>query len=159
MRQIQWITLALALALSSCSMYKEVEVQDITDVRVMEFSEEKVSAEVDLKVKNPNWYGVKLVKSEVYLELNGAHVGDMKLQEKVKIPRKAVSYHTLKVIAEYEDVSGSFLQNFLTLIFNPVVKMKAEGYIKGRALIIGKKVPILVEEDINLQDINIGGGG
>jgi len=50
----------------------------------------------------------------------------------------------------------NFLQNFLTLLFNPKVKLKAEGYIRGRALFVSKKVPVLIEEDLDASTLNLG---
>lgn len=157
MKRLFYLGFVAVIAMSSCTMYQDVEVLEVNDVRVTEFSNEVIRAEVDLKVKNPNWYAIRLTKSEVDLTVNENELGKLNLGEKVKLAPKAVSYNTLKVEADYEDISGNFLQNMLGLIFKPKIDFKAEGYIKAKALIFGKKVPIKIEEQVDPSDINIGG--
>jgi len=137
-------------------MYQEVELLEVVDVHVTEFSAEHIKAEVALKVNNPNWYKVRLVDSEIDLEINGSNMGVMNLSDKLVIDAKSISYPTLKIDADLSNAEGNFLQNFLTLIFNPKIHFKAEGYAKAKGLIFTKKVPILIEEDIDPQNLDMG---
>jgi len=153
------LVLALLLVVAcvhSCTFYNDVEVLEVQDVRVEEFSDKMIVAEVDLLIDNPNWYKVKLTKSEIDLAINGSDVGQMGLGEKLTIPKKTKSTHTVVIEADYEVLQTNFLQNFLTLLFNPKVKLKAEGYIRGRALFVSKKVPVLIEEDLDASTLNLG---
>jgi hypothetical protein len=83
-------------------------------------------------------------------------VGQMQLGEKLTIPKNSKTTQTVTIEADYEELETNFLQNFLTLLFNPKVHMKAEGYMKGRALFVGKKVPVLIEEDLDASTFNLG---
>ena len=56
--------------LPGCKMYQEVEVLEVQNVEVTEFSEDLVEVEVELLVDNPNWYNVKIVESDLDLFLN-----------------------------------------------------------------------------------------
>ena len=148
--------LLVVVCAHSCTLYNDVEVLEVQDVRVKEFSDKVIVAEVDLLIDNPNWYKVKLTKSEIDLAINGKDVGQMGLGEKLTIPKKTKSTHTVLIEADYEVLQTNFLQNFLTLLFNPEVKLKADGYITGRALFVSKKVPVLIEEDIDASTFNLG---
>lgn len=148
--------LLVVVCAQSCKFYQPVEVLEVQDVRVVEFSDKMIVAEVDLLIENPNWYKVKLTKSAIDLEVNGADIGQMELGEKLTIPKKSKSVQTVTIEADYEELQTNFLQNFLTLLFNPKVKFKAEGYMKGRALFIGKKVPVLIEAELDANTFNLG---
>lgn len=148
--------LLIVLCAQGCGLYNSVEVLEVEDVRVKEFSDKVIVAEIDLLIENPNWYKVKLTKSEINLQINDADVGQMELREKLTIPKNSKTIQTVTIEADYEALETNFLQNFLLLLFNPKVHMKAEGYMKGRALFIGKKVPVLVEEDLDASTFNLG---
>jgi LEA14-like dessication related protein len=146
----------IVLCAQSCGIYNNVEVLDVQDVRVIEFSDAAIVAEVDLLIENPNWYKVKLIRSEINMKINGADIGRMKLGKKLTIPKKSKAIQTMTIAADYEELQASFLKNFLTLLFNPKVNLQAEGYMKGRALFIGKKIPVMIEEDLDARDFNLG---
>lgn len=145
--------LVAALALTSCGMYKEVEVLEVERFDVHEFSADIVSADVVLKVSNPNGYKIKLVDSDIDLKLNGSKMGKLHLREKLVLPRKDTTVQTLRVTADLAAMEGDFLSNTLSLLFKKTALIEADGYVKGRALFIGKKVPIDFEEEIKTEDI------
>lgn len=158
MKRYRIVLLALCLVVlaPSCKLYHEVEVLEVQDVRLKEFSDKTIEAEVDLLIENPNWYAVKLTRSEIDMSINDKGIGQMQLGEKLKIAKKSKTTQTVHIVADYEDMESNFLANFLTLLFNPKVKFKAEGYMKGRALIFGKKVPVEIEEDLDLNGFDLG---
>lgn len=141
----------LLLLLSSCSFYKEVEVSEVKNVKITRFDQDVVEAEITLELINPNWYAVTLTESFVDVYINGKEIGEVELKEKVKLPKKTTNLRTLVMVGDYEKMSSGFLDNLLTLLFANQAKFEAKGYMKGRALLITKKVEVDVQEFVDLR--------
>ena len=125
----------------------------VEDFVVHEFSADIVSADVILKVGNPNWYKIKLVDSDIDVKLNGNKMGKLHLREPLSLPKKDTTIQTLRVTADLTSMEGDFFSNTLSLLFKKTALVEADGYVKGRALGIGKKVPVGFEEEIKTEDI------
>ncbi|MCB0760297.1 MAG: LEA type 2 family protein [Flavobacteriales bacterium] len=149
------VVLFLAVGLVSCSFYDDVELVSVQDVEVLEFSQDIIHAHVDLELKNPNWYNVKVIDSELELFLNGKRMGKVRLGEKVTIPRNSTSIQRVHILSDVKEFESNFLQNVLTLLFNKSTKMEIKGWIEGRGFVVKKRVPILIEEDINPRDFGL----
>jgi LEA14-like dessication related protein len=143
----------IATILTSCSFYKEVEVTEVKDVKITRFDQDIVEAEVTLEIKNPNWYAVSLTESFVDVYINGKEIGEVELKEKIKLPKKTTNVRTLVMVGDYEKMSSGFLDNLLTLLFANQAKFEAKGYMKGRALLVTKKVDVNVEEFVDLRNM------
>ncbi len=136
-------------------MYKDVEVVSVEDVKLNEFNKDLVGAEIKLKVDNPNWYKVKLKKSELNVFVNGSDLGIMTLAEPITLPKYSQTVQTLTVFGNYEELQNNFLKNMLSLLFNSKVDLEAKGYVKGKIFLFPKKVPVEIKEQIDLKDIGL----
>jgi LEA14-like dessication related protein len=154
MKLIQKVVLIVAAVgmLHSCTLYKEVEVLEVHNVEVKEFSQELVEVEVELLVDNPNWYNIKIVKSDLDLLLNSKDIGTLQLAKKVVVPKKAKSIQKISVYTDYDDLKENFLKNVLTLLFARKTEFQATGYVKAKGLFIAKKVPVDVKQEIDLTE-------
>jgi len=142
----------LPFLVTSCSIYKDVEVVEVRDVRMAELSQEGLGAEVDLMLQNPNGYKVKVTGSDLNVWVNGREAGKVRLLEPVTIlPRSTASY-TLKVHAPYDELAPGFLASLISLLFVDAVAFKAEGYVQGKALGITRKVNVSVNETVPLGE-------
>lgn len=144
----------LLLMLSSCKFYKEVEVKEVQNIVVTDFTQELVQAEVTLLINNPNWYAVTLTQSDIDVFVNQRDMGKVNLVEKIKLPSKTTTTYTITLQGEYEAVSNDFLGNLLGLLIAPEAEFKAKGFVKGRALLIGREVPVDITEMIDLRGMN-----
>lgn len=150
-------TLALvfvfATTLTSCSFYDDVEVIEVQKVDVKEFSKDIISADIYLKIDNPNFYKIKLMESDIDLFMNGKKMGKLHLREPLELPKKEVSVQALRMTADISDMSGDFIANTLTLLFAKSVELKAEGFVKGKAMGVGRKVKVDFKHDIATDEI------
>jgi LEA14-like dessication related protein len=151
MRKVFFSLLMLSLALSSCTLYKDVEVVHVGEIRVTEMGQDGVKAEIDLTLSNPNSFNVKLVDSDIDVWVNNAPIGKVRLAENLLINKKSNEPLVLKLMSSYDDLSPDFLATALSLIFARNAQFKAEGYIKGKALLIGKKVDVQVDQEVKLK--------
>lgn len=153
--QIRWMLPVFFMAvLSSCQFYKEVTVADVKDIDVKEFNQDRVRADVTMVLDNPNWYAITLTKSDIDIFVNEKAMGKVELTEKIRIPAKTSVSHTISLEGGFEDVKTSFLENLLTLLFAPEATFQATGYVKGRALLISREVPVDITEAVDLRDMN-----
>lgn len=147
-----WIALILMVQLSACSFYKEVEVSEVKDIHVTRFDKDFVEAEVEVVINNPNWYRVLLTDSDIDVYLNGKKIGRIQLKEKIILPRKTLNTRTILMKGDYEAMESSFLESILTVLFASSSKVKVDGYMKGRAFFVSRKVDVMLEKDIDLRE-------
>ncbi len=140
------------LIFTSCNIYKEVEVKEVRDVRLTEFGSDGLKAEVDVVVENPNSFKLKVTDSDLDVSVNGTNVGKVKLGEKLIIDKSSTNLYTLHFKSDYDDLSPQFLQSLITLIFVNYAEFSAQGYVKGRALMVSKKVKVDLKEKVNLRE-------
>lgn len=135
----------------SCNVYKEVEVSEVKEVRIIRFDQDAVEAEVELVINNPNWYRVVLLESDVDVFINGKEVGKLQLKEKVILANKTSSTRTIVMTGDYDEISSGFLDNLLTLLFANTAKFEVIGTMKGRALMISRKVDVKEETELDIN--------
>lgn len=140
------------LIFTSCNVYKEIEVKEVRDVRLTEFGSDGLKAEVDVVVENPNSFKLKVTDSDLDVSVNGTNVGKVKLGEKLIIDKSSTNLYTLHFKSDYDDLSPQFLQSLITLIFVNYAEFSAQGYVKGRALMVSKKVKVDLKEKVNLRE-------
>lgn len=143
----------LMMQLSACSFYKEVEVSEVKDITVTRFDKDFVEAEVEVVINNPNWYRVLLTDSDIDVYLNGDKIGKIQLREQIVLPRKTLNTRTILMKGDYEAMQTSFLESILTVLFASSSKVKVEGYMKGRAFFVSRKVDVALEKDIDLREL------
>ena len=150
---VNMILLAVVFSLSSCAFYKDVELVEVVDIKVVNFMPNLIEAEVTLKVDNPNWYAITLTQSDVDVYVNEKAMGKVELSEKVKIKAKSTETKTL-LLKGNPDGAGDFLSNMIGLLFSNSANFQAKGHVKGRALMISREVPVDLTEAIDLNDLN-----
>lgn len=143
--------LLLVIVMSSCNIYKDLEVSEVRDLRLTEMSREGVKAEIDVDIYNPNFYNVKLVKSDVDLFLNDKPVGKVLLSEKLVIEKKKEQLYTIVVYSDLEDLGSSFMEMLISAMLFKKIHVKADGELRGKALFIGRNVGINVDQDVDLS--------
>ncbi|GEM_PF-879690 len=145
--------LVMLFSLNSCSFYKEVEVIMVDDISITKFDKDVVEVSVTLQLDNPNWYAVTLTQSEIDIFVNKKGMGKVHLVEKVKLESKSKSTKIIKLKADAEDLSGNFLENLLSLLFAKNADFQAVGIVKGKALLIGREIPIDISEQVDIKSL------
>jgi LEA14-like dessication related protein len=140
------------LLLQGCSVYKEVEVKEVLDVKILEFTNEGADCEVFVTVYNPNGYKITLTDSYVDLFFEGKPLGHVQLTDNIVIPKLSQTTVKMKCIADSENLQA-ILGNVLALLFKTEFVLEGKGYIKGKAMFISKKVPIDFSEKLSKKDI------
>ncbi|MBX7051183.1 MAG: LEA type 2 family protein [Flavobacteriales bacterium] len=144
----------IAFSLDSCRVYKEVEVKEVLDVQVLSFDEKGAECEIYLTVENPNNYKITLTETHVDLIFEGKPLGEVEVIEKTVIPKMAQSTIKLKCIASSDNIQV-IAGDFFTLLFKSEFTLEGKGYIRGKALMVSKTVPVEFKENIKKEDFGL----
>lgn len=152
MKKIFALGTMMVLLLSSCDMYKDVVVEQVVDVKILSFNQDGAEFEIELLVDNPNGYKISLTQSHINLSFEGKPLGEVQLKEKIVIPKKSHSTIILKCDATFDNFQ-ELMGSMLTLLFKSEYLLEGQGHMRGRALMVSKKVPLTFKEKISKRDM------
>lgn len=152
MKKLFLIIPVFSFLLSSCDMYKDVVVEQVVNLQIISFNQEGAEFDLELLVDNPNNYKISLTKSHVQLFFEGKALGEVQLKEKIVIPKKSHSTIVLKCTAQFENFQ-ELMGSMLTLLFKSTYTLEGKGHIRGKALIVSKKVPVEFNHKISKRDM------
>jgi len=144
--------LVSSLILNSCQIYKEVEVIEVLQVQITSFTTERLEAEVFFQVSNPNWYKLKMTDAKIDLMLEGKKIAEVVLVETLVIPKKMVSSMSMKIQSEKLDMQA-IISSALSMLFKSSYELEGTGYVQGKAMFIGRKVPVAFKEKLAKEDL------
>ena len=140
----------LAFTLSSCLEYKEVQVVEVIDVGVKDISVNGVAVEVEMQIKNPNNYNIKIIGSNLNLFLKENKMGTANLKNKVTLKKKSTAVYRFNLQSNFNDLALGSIPVLIGLITQNSVEVHIVGDIKAQAKGISKKVPIDFTEKVKL---------
>jgi LEA14-like dessication related protein len=140
--------LFLIVGLTSCEIYKNVEVKRVEDIDLFELTNSNVSAVLRIGLENPNPYKITLFESDLELRIDGNLAGSLALAEPVVLAPKSSKVYDIKVFTNITDVEG-FLGNALSLMFKDEIELQASGYVQAKGLGVKKMVPLSFTKPIS----------
>ena len=154
--RITYIALVLLAfgGLSSCTLYKDVEVSEVKDVRFKGFDEKGIVAEVVVEIRNPNAYKLKAQTASIDVKLNGKPAGTVTFDQEYIIPKKSKDTYTFVLNGAFTGSSGGFLDNLLNVLINRQATVVGNGYVEGRALGVKRKVDVAFTEEVDMRNMN-----
>ena len=147
-----FLLLGMMVSLQGCFDYEEVDFKGVQNVSVLERTDDVVKLQLDVKVDNPNKFNIKVKKSTMNIYINEKFVGKTTLDEKVVIKKKTEDVYGVVLNADPKDLLKAAMGSLGGLLKGNVT-VRLKGDVKGSVYGISKKVPIDVEETIDLKDI------
>lgn len=144
------LLLSLIVQFTACITYKEVEVVDIPDVGIKNFSLKGIDVEVAMQIKNPNNYDISIVDSDLTLFAEGKKIGIARVKEKVKLKKKSNQIYRFTIQTSAADILTGALPVLMGLLLKDNLDMHIQGDIKAKAKGVGKRFPVDVKEKIKL---------
>lgn len=145
---LRLLPLLLSMSLSSCLSYKEVELIDVTDIRVERMDARGVAVRVNALVNNPNNYRIHAQEPDVDLYLNDKFIGKGVLDSVITLLPKTTQVYSIPMHAELQ--GGSLLMVLLSgALGGNEVKLAAKGTVVGRVGLFRKRFPFEFEETID----------
>ena len=149
---IKHIALAflLSLTLFSCS-YQDVEIGKAEGMKLLNYSQKGVEAEISVQIKNPNWFGFAIYKSGMQVQLDGIDVGEAKLKDKVHVRPKSDKLHTFTIEADFSKLNPADYTKLLMMVQKRSVNANIKGELKVGNLFYKKKLPVNINQRIDLN--------
>jgi LEA14-like dessication related protein len=143
---------SLFIVLSSCATFQEPEFRKMDDVHLGKIDGKAINFTVDATVFNPNWYALKVKKSNVDVFLEGQKIGILYLDEKVKMKGKSESSLSVPMRIVLEDGAMITLMRYA---LKKDVQLRLTGKIKGGIFFISKKFPVDEQRSVSGKDLRI----
>ncbi|MEJ6599652.1 MAG: LEA type 2 family protein [Crocinitomicaceae bacterium] len=132
------IIFALVLLFTSCKIFSfdNPEMRGNEEFKISKINGRTIEFTAAATVYNPNWYRIKVKPSELELYVEGAYMGTIQLDQKVKLKRKKENYLQAAFTATLEDGVLIKAMKFATM---KEIEVRLKGKIKGGVFIFSKK--------------------
>ncbi len=143
------IIILIFISVINASCYKNITVGKIEGVKINKISQQGVSLEIAVPIKNPNFYKIKIKKADLKIFLNDFELGKIKKVYSFVIPKKSNQVHKLKVDIEVSNfMTGLFA--LMSSLSKRKIKIKINGKIKAKASIFSKSIKVDEESNVKL---------
>lgn len=150
MRTITFVGLLSLLLFASCE-YKEVEVKNIRNFRVVKVEEQRVFFSFDIQLINPNSYALKVSSSDLDCSLNGSNVGKLNLGSTLRIPSGNDEYLPVEASVELQGTGQNLPALALATVLSNSIEFGLSGEIRGGVFLFTKSIPIHYTERVYLD--------
>lgn len=141
------LLLILLLSLSSCLSYKQVELVDVTNIRVDRMDAKGIALRVDALVDNPNNYRIQVLDPDVDLFVNDKFIGKGILDTALVLSKNSRQVYSIPLHAELQ--GGALLMVLMSGVFGGnEVKLAAKGTVVGKVGLLRKRFPFVFEERV-----------
>lgn len=141
------VPVLLLLPLASCLSYKQVELVDVTNIRVERMDAKGIAVRVDAVVNNPNNYRIHAQDPDVDLYVNDKFIGKGILDSNLSLDKRTTRIYSVPMHAELQ--GGALLMVLLSGVFGGnEVKLAAKGTVVGRVGLLRKRFPFEFEERV-----------
>jgi LEA14-like dessication related protein len=124
---------------SACAVYEDLEFERMDGFKLDGIKGRDISMTVGVVVTNPNWYAIKLLPSTVKVFLEGQMIGEVHLNEKVKIRRKQENTLSVPLNATLEEGAMFTMIRYST---KDTVSIRMTGDVRAGVLFVSKKMTI-----------------
>lgn len=145
--------LFISVLLSSCSSFRQPEFRGSEGVKFEERDGNKIKLTAGVKIYNPNWFGVKIKRSNLDVYVENQYMGKVYLEKKVKLKAKRESSLIFPILFEMED--GAML-TVLRYAKAENVSIRFTGKAKAGIFIFSKKFEIDQTKKISGKDLRLG---
>ncbi len=141
------IVLLVSLLFSSCKDFQEINVSKIDGFKVKSLTQEGISGEVKVKIKNPNPIGFNVYRSSCDVYFGDLYLGKAKLKKRIRVGANSDSEHTFKLEGKFKDMS---LLQLTSLLSGKSKSLVLKGNLKVGKFFYRKNFPIDRKEKIDL---------
>jgi LEA14-like dessication related protein len=139
----------LAVLLTACSPFDEVELRDIRSMEVLRMDGRQIAVRVDVQVLNPNGYRISVEDPDVDLFLNDTFVGKGLLDSTLVLERRSDQVYPVYLHADL--AGGPLMMVMLGGALTGQVKLGVKGTVLARSGMLRKRFPFEAEETIDLR--------
>lgn len=146
--RFSFITLFSLFFLTSCFDYEDVDFKGVDNFSLVDKSADNITVRLDLRVKNPNNYNIKIKKSSLDIFINGNKAGKTKMKDDIVLKKGVEGVYPIYLKTNGKEILSSM--GSLGSLLTGSLKVRIKGNVKAKVYGIGKKFPIDVEEPVSL---------
>jgi LEA14-like dessication related protein len=141
------IALLISLLFSSCKDFQEINVSKIDGFKVKSLTQEGITGEVKVKIKNPNPIGFNVYRSSCDVYFGDLYLGKAKLKKRIRVGANSDTEHTFNLEGKFKDMS---LLQLTSLLSGKSQSLVLKGNLKVGKFFYRKNFPIDRKEKIGL---------
>ena len=149
MKTKHYLLFILILVTSACRQPKELVYQNIQNFKLKQTGLQQTELSLDLRLYNPNKYGMLLKDADVDVFINGNKLGKMLVTDHFAVPGLDTFSMPVMLNVDLKNV----IPNALQLLMNSEVDIKLAGTVKAGRHGVFLTVPVNYE---GKQDIRSG---
>jgi LEA14-like dessication related protein len=141
MNRAGFFLLLIIVVACSCRQPKQLVYRNVDNFQLKQGDKQQTEVSLDLRLFNPNNYGMKLKDADVDVFVNGNKLGKMEVRDFLAVP--GLDTFSMPVMLNVN--LSSALPNALQLLMNPEVDIKLAGSVKAGRHGVYIKVPVNYE--------------
>ena len=134
--------------LMSCKDFKEISVANVDSFYLNNITTDKIEAEINVKINNPNHTGFSIYPSEFEVIFSGIRLGKAKLNKRVHIDGKTEKVYKFKLNSKIADMNP--LDALRLLNIDNLGKIEIKGELKAGKFYFKKKFPVNYADKVKL---------
>ena len=146
--KLKFFFIYISIFFMSCKEFKEITVTNVDSFYMNKITTEKIEAEVNVKINNPNNTGFSIYPSEFEVIFSGIRLGKAKLDKRVHIDGKAEKVYTFKLNSKIADMNPLDAVRLLNL--DNLGKIEVKGELKAGKFFLKKKFPVNYSDKVKL---------
>ena len=142
------VILFIALSINGCISYKAVQIKEIKSVQPFNNNLTSGKMVVNLRVENPNNYAIKVKKYNLHAFVNNTDLGEVKVDEKIVLPRKSDKDYSLTFATDMNKILGILP----SLLLQGGGEAALKGSVRVKAFIVSKKFSVDLKKKVRASD-------
>lgn len=152
LNEVKYLSIfVLMLSLFSCFKYEDVQLLEVTNIRILGLTTKKIEVGIDMHIVNPNNYKISITDSDLELMIKNKKIGTAKIKEKIELPKKSDQVHHISIITDTKDIVSGAIPVLLGLMFDDSIELQVKGEIRAKAKAISKNFPVDFKERVKLN--------
>lgn len=139
-----------ALLLGACSVFETPELVSFGGYKLIEMNGNTIKVNLDGVIDNPNWYAIKVKNATVDLIVEDKKIGEIKINEKIKMKRKKESNIVVPLTIE---LAQGAMFNLVGWAIRDSINLQFKGAVKAGTFFFYKKFPIDLKKNISPKNI------
>ncbi len=141
---------SISFGLNSCSTYKDVTIENISDIKITGSSLESVQLDILVQINNPNFYDVNITGYNLEISMENTQLGTVNSNNKITIEGNSNKYHHLPVELKLKGIFSGAIA-FFSAFTKEKIKIKITGTVDAKAMMLDRVIDINIEKEVKLS--------
>ena len=149
-----WAFVLVIFALSSCSAYEDVEFLGVEKYGFSQMEDSQIKASITFKINNPNFYSIKLKKSDFEIYIDNDLLGNASMLDDMKIEKKKEGDYVLDLAIQENDLKKTIVPLLKKAFAKKTVTFRVKGQAHAKVWgVLGKKFDINEKEEVSITEL------